>query len=217
MVESDDSTDLEWLKRWAAGDRASGNRLFRRHFAAVFRFFRFKVGPAADELTQKTFLGVLENAHRIDPQRGFRGYLFGVARNQLLMYLRSQKRDAGRFDPHSWSLADAGLGAVQLVAKHREEHLVASALARLPLDYQCTLELFYWESLSIGEIAVALGSPEGTIKARLSRGRQMLRDVLERQSHSVDLLRSTVDHLERWLIALPNAVPRATDGPGRAS
>lgn len=202
------TSDVELLQAWGRGDRAAGNELFVRHFAGVFRFFRAKLGTAADELTQKTFLGAVENAARIDPARGVRGYLFGIARKQLLMHLRSARREAARFDPESWSLAQVGLGAVEIVARQREQLLLARAMSQLPLDYQCTLELYYWNGLEIAEIAEALEAPTGTIKARLSRARQLLRAAIEATAESAELARSTVGGLDHWLAALPDAIPR---------
>lgn len=209
---TNEANDVELLNAWVGGDRSAGNQLFVRYFTQVFRFFRFKVGPAADELTQKTFLGVLENAANVDASRGLRGYLFGVARNQLLMHLRTTRREAARFDPGSWSLADAGLEAPKLLARHREQEVLAAALAQLPFDYQCALELHYWEGLDVAEIAVALAAPEGTIKARLSRGRKLLRVALEAQWRSEpELLQSVVGDLDRWLRALPDLVHRGSN------
>lgn len=215
MPDADDgSDDVALLHAWAAGDRDAGNRLFRRFFPAIFRFFSGKAAAAADELTQKTFLGALENAARVDPARGFRGYLFGIARNQLLMHLRDGRRDAARFDPQTWSLIDVGPLAAQAVAYRHEQEIVAAALQRVPLDYQCALEFYYWDGLGVKEIADALEVPEGTVKARLSRGRKLLRAAIEALgTQAPELLQSTVGDLERWLRAHPGAVVRRRHDP----
>ena len=66
-----------------AGDAEAGTTLFERHFEAIARFFRNKTDGPLDDLVQRTFLGVLEGRDRIRGEAGFRGYLFGVARNVL--------------------------------------------------------------------------------------------------------------------------------------
>ena len=58
------------------------------------------------------------------------------------------------------------------------QRLVLEALRGLPLDHQIALELFYWEGMSVGELATVLGVPPGTVKSRLSRARENLREEI---------------------------------------
>ena len=48
----------------------------------------------------------------------------------------------------------------------------------LPQKYRTVIHLYYYEGLSVGEIARALGSPKGTVKSQLARARAMLREAL---------------------------------------
>ena len=57
-----------------------------------------------------------------------------------------------------------------------------SALATLPIDVRRALVLHHLCDLSVADVAREVGSPEGTVKARLSRGRDALRAALERQA-----------------------------------
>jgi RNA polymerase sigma-70 factor (ECF subfamily) len=200
MVPAEATDDRALLEAWRGGDRKRGNELFQRHIRSVSRFFRTKVPEAAEDLTQSTFLALAE----LDPARlgevPFRAYLFGIARNQLLMHLRSKTRGDRRFDPLTWSAPDAGASPVRMVARHQQQRVVAEALQRLPVDYQIALELFYFESLQLTEIAETLGRPVGTIKSLLSRGREQLRERIEELALGADeLLTSIVGELERWI------------------
>jgi RNA polymerase sigma factor (sigma-70 family) len=197
---ADGSDDRALLEGWRGGDRKLGNELFQRHIRSVSRFFRTKVPDHAEDLTQSTFLALAE----LDPARlgevPFRAYLFGIARNQLLMYLRGKSRNDARFDPLTWSAPDAGASPVRVAAQHQQQRVLAEALQRLPVDYQVALELFYFESMQVGEIAEVLGRPVGTIKSLLSRGRDQLRDkIAELALGSEELLTSIVGELERWI------------------
>jgi len=198
--------DRALLAAWCRGDRDLGNQLFRRHIRSVSRFFRTKVPDAAEDLTQQTFLALAE----IDPERiasvPFRAYLFGIARNQLLMHLRTKSRAERRFDPLTWSAPDAGASPVRVAFAHQQERALAAALQRLPVDYQVALELHYFEGLAVAEIADVLGRPAGTIKSLLSRGRDLLRERLAEVAGSGELLASIVGELERWMRALPDAI-----------
>ncbi len=195
--------DHALLAAWRAGDRELGNQLFRRHIRSVSRFFRTKVPEAAEDLTQQTFLALAE----LDPARlaaiSFRAYLFGIARNQLLMHLRGKSRAEQRFDPLTWSAPDAGASPVRAIARQQQHQTLAAALQRLPVDYQVALELQYFENLPLAEIALVLARPLGTIKSLVSRGRELLRERLEELAPSEELLASLTSELDRWMSSLP--------------
>lgn len=188
MTAPPPAEDRELLAAWRAGDRRRGNELFARHIVSVSRFFRTKVPDAAEDLTQQTFLALAE----LDPARlvevSFRGYLFGIARNQLLMHLRTKVRADRRFDPLTWSAPDAGASPVKVAARNQQQRVLASALQQLPVDYQVALELHYFEQLPVADIAAALERPAGTIKSLLSRGRDLLRTQLEHLAGDAEAL-----------------------------
>jgi RNA polymerase sigma-70 factor (ECF subfamily) len=195
-------TDFELLDAWRGGDDQAGNELFDRHSTSVFRFFRNKVGPAAEDLAQKTFLGCVEGRDRVRGDSSFRTYLFAIARNQLLMYLRSKATLERRFEPDICSVVDMSATPGHLAVRQEEQAIVAQALQHIPVDSQIALELFYWAEMSLAEIATVLGIAEGTVKSRLSRGRSRLRECISEMVESQDLLVSTVGDLERWMRSL---------------
>ena len=198
--------DRELLGAWRAGERARGNQLFQRHIRAVSRFFRTKVPDAAEDLTQQTFLALANDPARLDGAIVFRAYLFGVARNMLLMHLRGKSRAQARFDPLTASARDAGAGPARIVARAQQHQVLATALQQLPVDYQVALELHYFEGLAIAEISDVLERPVGTIKSLLSRGRELLRAQLEHLASSAELLTSLGNELDRWIRSLPDAL-----------
>ena len=207
----ENAADHELLAAWRGGDRAAGNELFSRHVAAVLRFFRNKVGRAAEELCQQTFLALVEGADRFRAESSFRGYMFGIARNQLLMHLRKTSGQRERFDPQTWSVIDAGAAPDRIAAQHQEHTLLLAALTRIPIAMQIAFELHYWEGLTVAEIAEAIGEPSGTVKARLARGRTKLREALAALAVDPTLLGSTVDDLDRWANTLPAVTARSPD------
>lgn len=59
-----------------------------------------------------------------------------------------------------------------------EEHPVRAAVSRLPLKYRTVVHLYYFEELSIAEIAQLTGQKESTVKSQMHRAREMLKDIL---------------------------------------
>ena len=194
--------DTELLEAWRAGDRAAGNELFHRHFDSVCRFFASKLSGEIDDLIQKTFLACVEGKERLAQTATFRAYLFGVARNVLCRHFRDKSNQRQRVDPLLESAGDLAPGPSRIFAEHREQVLLVNALRSLPLDHQILLELYYWENLSGPELAAALEIPEGTVRGRIRRAKELLEQALERLTDAPDLLQSTLGDLEKWAKSL---------------
>jgi RNA polymerase sigma-70 factor (ECF subfamily) len=195
-------TDLDLLDGWRAGDAAAGSELFARHFDAVCRFFRNKVGEGNDDLIQRTFLAMIESRDRFRGDSSFRTYLFTVARHELFAHLRRGGREQKRFDPLEHSVHDLGLTPTSVLAQLQEQRLLLEALRRVPLDLQLALELFYWEELPASELARVLELPEGTVRTRLRRARQLLEQALRELGDADESLRSTLAGLDDWAKSL---------------
>jgi RNA polymerase sigma-70 factor (ECF subfamily) len=190
--------DAELLDAWRGGDKQAGKVLFERHYDAVHRFFRNKVGPDAPDLVQKTFLGCLESVERYRGEGSFRSWLFAVAYRQLCKHYRTKASDRARFDVGSVSVCDFDPTPSAVIAKRQEHRVLLEGLRRLPIELQVTLELHYWEQMSDADIARALEMPLGTTKSRIRRGRQLLAERMAEVAASPAELKSTLGNLEEW-------------------
>lgn len=191
------SDDFELLQRWKDGDKAAGNELVERHFSSVYRFFRSKIDSDVDDLAQRTFLASLESFDRIR-EGTFRAYLLGIARHMLFHQYRSKRTKGQIEDFLTFSAEDLGGSPSQLRADREEKKLLLRGLRSIPIDFQICVELHYWEGMGVAEIAQVLGVQAGTVKSRLFRARQMLRERIEAMHASAEIVRSTIDDLDRW-------------------
>ncbi len=191
------STDFELLGAWKNGNRTAGNALFDRYFASLYAFFRHKVGDAAEDLVQQTFLSCTQAKQGISGDGNFRSYLFVVAHRKLYTHLERCRRGI-RFDPGVTSCEDLGLSPSGVVARNESVEQLLCALRRLPIDLQVALELFYFEQIRGPRLAEILGVPEGTIRSRIRRGRDLLRKELEAIASSKEQVESTLTNLEDW-------------------
>jgi RNA polymerase sigma-70 factor (ECF subfamily) len=196
-----DDSDATLVDSWRAGDREAGKRLYERHYAAIARFFRNKVGEAGPDLIQRTFLACVEGRERFRNEASFRSYLFSIAYKVLCKHYREQRRDQTRVDFAEASAHELA-SLLSAVAARQEQRLLLEGLRRLPVDYQVVLELHYWEGLSAAELAEALAMPLGTAKTRLRRGRELLEQRLQELSASATLLQSTLANLDAWAAQL---------------
>lgn len=174
--------DEALLAAWAEGDDAAGEALYGRHFDALYRFFRTKAPADYEDLIQTTMLECVRSKGRFRGDAPFRAFLFGVARHCLLHHFRSRFRDRLDFDASRSSVADLDPRPSTIAARNAENHRLLEALRQIPIDLQLVLELHYWEEMSTRDLATVLDVPQGTVKSRLRRAREALREVLENPS-----------------------------------
>lgn len=188
--------DLVLVERWRAGDRDAGEALFARHFARVFRFFATKCGDAAD-LTQQTFLALLKAQTPFAGRSSFTAYLFTIARHELYRHFEQLRGDR-RFDPEVSSVADLVTTPGTRFDREATHRRLLEALRELPVEQQTLLELAYWEGLDAVEIGEVLECLPATIRTRLHRARNALRDRLV-DDGSADALGMRAE-LDAWAV-----------------
>lgn len=196
--------DAELLKAWRAGDQASGETLFERHFDTLYRFFYNKTTAAQlDDLVQDTFAACLSTPTPLEGPTAFRSYLLGIARHKLIDRYRAQ----GRAQIESLSAHELGVAPIDAAERNQERRLLLRSLRRLPLESQVLLELAYWEGLKDREMAQLYECPLGTLKSRLRKARLALRDAIEATLVHTQF-DSTVDSIEGWLESMRKYDPR---------
>jgi RNA polymerase sigma-70 factor (ECF subfamily) len=165
-----------WIVAWGKGDKAAGARLIERFYDGVERFFASKAGPGAADLVQTTFTRCAAAAAGYRGESSARTFIFGIARNVLFEFIRSAARDR-RVDPdmRASAVIDLVPGVVTQLSERSSRQRMLEALQRIPLELQMALELYYWEDLSVEELAQVLEIPKGTVKSRLFRAREALR------------------------------------------
>ena len=172
------------------GDLNALSTLMARYQNRIYRYLlRLVRQPAeAEDLFQQTWLRVAEKIRSYDPARNFDAWLFTLARNLAFDHLR-------RIQPRSLDeplaedspdetmisrMASADPGPFdQLMASERASHL-AAALENLPVSYREVLSLRFEEEMKLEEIAFVLGAPLSTVKSRLRRSLEQLREAFEK-------------------------------------
>lgn len=208
MVED----ELALLDRWCAGDAEAGNLLFRRYIETVYRFFERKVDGELDELVQETFLSCLRSRDTFRRQSSFKTYLLAIARYTLFGYWRKRARRPPGVDVDELSVASLSTSAGSRIARREDQARLLRALRTLPLDQQLLLELHYWEGLDAEPLSEVFDVEPVTIRSRLFRARQELRDQLAEDQSPIDHRDSDLD---RWAKSL-RPPPRDDGGSGSA-
>lgn len=196
--------DRELLEQWRGGDRDAGSELLSRHFAAVYGFFRSKLEHVAEDLTQQTFLRCVEARDQFHGRSSVRVYLLVIARNLLYSHLRRKATRTTDPDFDVSSLADLEDSPSTLMLAREDQKILVHALRRLPLSLQVALELYYVQRLRGEELAEVMAIPPGTVRSRIRRGLEQLRDAMSELAASPQRIRTTTTDLRGWAEAVRN-------------
>jgi RNA polymerase sigma factor (sigma-70 family) len=182
------STDDQLAERFACGDCDAFLQLYERYLDSIYDFTARLVGNRDDaaDVTQETFLKALTALRARPPKGGVRPWLFAIARNTAIDWLRRRRTiplstlQAPESDERRLSLLETAPETDPELAAELAElaELVWQAARGLnPADY-ALLDLSLRQALSTDELAQALGTSRGTIHTRLSRLRDALEDSL---------------------------------------
>jgi len=183
LMESEASVIARGLRR---RDPDLLDRLIEQYQHRLLRYLVYLSGnrELAEDLFQETWIRVLERGHQYDGKHEFSTWLYAVARNLTIDYLRKKSplsldglmegEEHAPLEP-----ADPRPMAWELMQQHQQAERISAALLRIPAEYRETVMLRFQEGLTLGEISTITRSPLGTVKSRLYRGLNLLMALLE--------------------------------------
>jgi len=141
-----------------------------------------------DDIVQEVFVKVWKNIKKYNHKQSFKTWLFTIARNTAIDYLRKKSplsldgmieglMEDERHAP--FEPADTRPMAWEVVQQHEQAERIGAALVSIPAEYREAVVLRFQEGLALDEIATVTGAPLGTVKSRLYRGLNMLMSRLK--------------------------------------
>jgi RNA polymerase sigma factor (sigma-70 family) len=187
-MTNDGESDEALMGRYARGDVAAFELLYRRHEMRVWRYLERNVRnrATADELMQEVWFAVAREAPRYQPSDRFTAWLFTIAHHRMIDLIRTSRRQVSletvgyeasgvveqlTTDPSAGPFAAA-------VAQERVGSLL-QALTVLPEEQREAFLLQMEGDLSVEEIATVTGASFETTKSRLRYARTKLRELLK--------------------------------------
>jgi len=178
------------LERCKQGSAAAWDTLIRRYEKSVYKFAYSlcRNHEEAGDIAGQVFLRLYQNLHTFRNEASFTSWLFRIVRNTYLdLCVRPAHRghlslDAG---PNNDSEPSAGRDILDpsptpemLCMENETAQLLAKAIHHLPAYQRQVLWMYHTEGKSYEEIAETTGLSIGTVKSRLNRARNMLRERL---------------------------------------
>ena len=154
-----------------------GNReieaVVRKYSDMVYRIalLNMKNKSDAEDIFQEVFLRLVQHLHKLKTEEHRKAWLIRVTINCC------KKQFGSAWRRNVLPLADEAIPETAVYDEMPQEE-VYLAVKQLPGIYKQVIHLFYFEDMSIKMIATTLKAKESTVKSQLSRGRQMLKDIL---------------------------------------
>lgn len=187
----EDMDDHQLLAATLSGDEAAFWELSRRYRNQITNYVYRMLDDydRAVDLAQETLVRVWVNAERYQATYSFSTYIYRIAHNLAISELRQRKRR--RTIPFPTIFSDKDSEEMEVEIEDRKQVLaddamigderrraVARAIASLPEKYRAALVLCDLEEKSYEEISEVLGLPVGTVKSRINRARNLLKEKL---------------------------------------
>lgn len=181
----DKREDYLLLKRFAGGDEAAFAELYDRYAGRLVHYVYRCVHDwqEAEDIVQEVFVQVMKDADTFQPKASLSTWLFRIATFMCL----KRKRDRGIHSRILNREAEAGTfsrdnpetGGAQEVLRRERVEAIKELVDHLPEEHRSVFVLREYEDMSYSQIAEVMGIEMGTVKSRLFRARELLREGLQ--------------------------------------
>jgi RNA polymerase sigma factor (sigma-70 family) len=140
---------------------------------------------SADDFTIEAFSKAFSKLEQYTPDFAFSTWLFTIATNNCIDHLRKLKKEDGLQEVIEdipavpFEIPSEQPGPEAALIRRQERARLRSIVKSLKPNYRQLVELYYFEEHSVEEIATKLNLPEGTVKVRLFRARELLYNILK--------------------------------------
>ena len=163
--------DLLLVEQAKRGNREALEKIVEKYYQKIYSYLYYRVGDrgAVEDLTQETFLHLTKSIHRFVPMAKFSTWLYQIAHNVAVDYLRSGRN-------LTYEIPEQAEEAKTDQVEQRVD--ILAALGRLPPEQRECIVLYYFQNLRQREIADILDIPVSTVKTRIRRGLEQCRKIL---------------------------------------
>ena len=174
---SSPDADLLDARRVVAGDVAAFEGIVRRWQGRLINLaWRFcHDRTMAEDMAQDAFVKVFQALKTFRGESGFSTWMMAIALNTYRSHLRTRAPAfVGALTMEQWQPASTDPSALDALQVRERDEVLRQLVQTLPPRYRDPIVMYYFNEMNLSETAKILGMPEGTLKARLSRGRALL-------------------------------------------
>jgi len=189
-------SDEQLVNNYLKGNEKSLEIIIKNYLKPIYNFVYRYVNnlQEAEDITQEVFVRTWRNLKKFDQTRNFKTWIFSIARNASLDFLKKKKTKSfsefsakgGENEEGESSLAkiliDPAPSQNELFDRKITAQKVNSIMENLPVQYRTLLFMYYNDHFNFREIAEILDEPLNTVKSRYRRSLTMFRKLLSKQN-----------------------------------
>ena len=183
------SDDNILINKALAGDQAAYEKLMKKYYQLIYNLIFRMISRKEDveDLTQEAFIKAFNSLQNFDRQFAFSTWLFKIATNNAIDYLRKKKLNTFSIDREieseesdfKFEIPDNENKPDRVIIEDERKKILDEAIESLPPKYKEVILLRHKMDKEYEEIAKELKLPLGTVKAHIFRGRELLNKYLK--------------------------------------
>lgn len=181
--------DVALIDEALSGDQAAFEKLMNKYYQHIYNLI-FKMifrKEDVEDLTQEAFIKAFNSLENFDRQFAFSTWLYKIATNNCIDYLRKKKLSTFSIDKEiqsedsdfKFEIPDTEYIPDNKIIEEQRKKIIDEAIESLPEKYKRVIVLRHKKEMEYEEIAEKLELPLGTVKAHIFRGRELLNKYLK--------------------------------------
>ncbi len=185
--------DYNLIDKAIKGDQSAYERLMKKYYKLVNNLIYRMIYNKDDveDLTQEAFIKAFNSLEKFDHQFAFSTWLYKIASNNCIDYLRKKKLNTISIDKEfdnededlRFEIPDNDYKPDRNILESEKTKILTDAINSLPEKYKSVILLRHQDDMEYEEIAKKLKLPLGTVKAHIFRGRELLNKYLKDKLH----------------------------------
>lgn len=168
------------IERASAGEQVAFELIVDQYRPGLLAFAQrmLRNGDDANDAVQEAFVKAFKGLKDFDSRRPLKPWLTRICANCCVDIIRERKRKTESLEPYEFMLESTDTSLDEEAERSLARERIGEALKKLPRKYRDIVMMRHFRDMEVNEIAVELGTPEGTVKSWLFRARAMLRNDL---------------------------------------
>jgi RNA polymerase sigma-70 factor (ECF subfamily) len=173
------------LAKAKLGEQAAFGEIYNLYFKKIYQFIFYRVGhkEIAEDLAEEVFLKAFTKIASISENGAFSGWLYQIARNQVIDYYRAKKLTISLDEIENTLEYESNI--IDVVNLEHQQKVMLKLIKELAPEQQIVLKLKFFEDLENAEISEMLHKSEGAIRVIQHRGITKLQELIKKsQEHA---------------------------------
>lgn len=173
--------EIELIKQIQSGDISALEKIFEKYKDEMLKYCIFVTGNinGSEDIVQESFIECFKSARNLKDPAMFKSWFYKIVTRTAWRYISKEKKITPIENIYEKADEKSRDNSINLFIRQEEAAILDGEIQKLDLKQRTVIILYYFNDLSIKEIANIMGCFEGTVKSRLHAARKKLKDSLQ--------------------------------------